>query len=151
MHAAARQQHFHTQFEAPRPHQGDLVQFLPLAPYFSDLLPAPDVLAPSSTQLQTEELLGDAPTPQIVLVGTSYSADGRWNFDGALREVLAEDVLNLAESGRGPFEPMLAYLDNPPATPPPARLIWEIPERYLPAGKPLDPLDERLQVAQAAS
>ncbi len=65
-------------------------------------------------------------------MGTSYSADRRWNFDGALQESLDQEVLNLAQSGKGPFEPMLAYLEHPPEGPAAARLIWEIPERYLP-------------------
>ena len=123
---------------APEEHQGDLMKFLPLAPYFSALMPSADLLVVRSTVAASSgsaeaDLLGDAPAPTVVLVGTSYSADRRWNFDGALRESLGEDVLNLAQSGHGPFEPMLAYLDRPQEGPAPARLIWEIPERYLPA------------------
>ncbi len=111
------------------------MQFLPLAPYFAVLMPRPDLLTTTSTQTQGADLFGDAPMPGVTLVGTSYSADTRWNFDGALRQSLSEDVLNLAQAGHGPFEPMLAYLAQPQDAQAPRRLIWEIPERYLPVGK----------------
>lgn len=116
---------------------GDLLQFLPLAPHFASWLPAADRVRLQYTQAAdtgSEALLAEAPAPRVLLVGTSYSADARWNFDGALREALAADVLNLAEPGRGPFAPMqalLGQLDTLPA--PPRHVIWEIPERYLPA------------------
>lgn len=126
---------FSTEISAPQEHRGDLMQFLPLTPYFSALMPEPDLLTVPSTQAQEADLFGDAPMPGVILVGTSYSADKRWNFDGALRESLAEDVLNLAQAGHGPFEPMLAYLDEPQDGQAPRRLIWEIPERYLPVGR----------------
>jgi alginate O-acetyltransferase complex protein AlgJ len=123
---------------AAEEHQGDLMKFLPLSPYFSRLMPSADRLVVRTTVATSSgsaeaDLLGDAPAPTVVLVGTSYSADRRWNFDGALRESLGEEVLNLAQPGHGPFEPMLAYLEQPLDGPAPARLIWEIPERYLPA------------------
>jgi alginate O-acetyltransferase complex protein AlgJ len=124
---------YQTVVGAPRTHQGDLMQFLPLAPYFSALLPQPDLLVATTTESQSGDLFGDAPAPKVALVGTSYSADKRWNFDGALRQNLEQDVLNMAQIGHGPFEPMLAYLDQPKKEgPAPAYLIWEIPERYLP-------------------
>ena len=125
---------FETEVAETRVHQGDLMQFLPLAPYFSALLPQPDVLVVRATQAPSADLFGDAPAPSVALIGTSYSADARWNFDGALRESLEQDVLNLAKAGHGPFEPMLAYLDQPRSEgPAPRHVIWEIPERYLPA------------------
>lgn len=118
--------------EAERDHSGDLINFLPLAPYFAGLLPAFDRLAPTHTDAAAAvDLLGDAPVAEVALVGTSYSADPLWNFDGALRESLHEDVLNLAESGHGPFKPMEAYLHDS-NSPRPRVLIWEIPVRYLP-------------------
>lgn len=125
---------FQTESGETKLHQGDLMQFLPLSPYFSALLPQPDLLVVRATQSQSADLFGDAPAPRVALIGTSYSADARWNFDGALRQSLEQDVLNLARSGQGPFEPMLAYLDQKPTDAPvPSHVIWEIPERYLPA------------------
>lgn len=143
-------QRYDTEPEAPREHRGDLMQFLPLTPYFDALLPTPDLLVPQVTvAADATDLLADAPLPSTVLIGTSYSADPRWNFDGALRDALDADVLNLAESGRGPFAPMQAFLDQPPTPTQPRRVVWEIPERYLPAAEPLrDP--DRLQLALAA-
>lgn len=143
---------FVTEFAQAQPHQGDLMQFLPLAPYFSLLMPQPDLLSVATTQSLSADLLGDMPAPAVVLVGTSYSADERWNFDGALREVLDEDVLNMASKGRGPFEPMLAYLDQAPQDgEAPRRLIWEIPERYMPTGQTLDNGEPPAQIALGAA
>lgn len=116
-----------------REHSGDLLRFLPLTPYFSSLLPPADQVVEMHTQSPAaNDLLGDTPAPEVILVGTSYSADPSWNFVGFLQAGLGEDVLNLADSGRGPFAPMLDYLRDPTA-PVPRLLIWEIPERYLPA------------------
>lgn len=141
------QQRFDTEADAPQTHRGDLLQFLPLTPYFSALLPQPDLLVPRVTAAAgANDLLSDAPAPETVLIGTSYSADAKWNFDGALRDALDADVLNLAEPGKGPFAPMLAFLQLPVAQASPKRLIWEIPERYLPAAEPRDD-KARLQVA----
>jgi alginate O-acetyltransferase complex protein AlgJ len=71
-------------------------------------------------------------TPIVTLVGTSYSADPKWNFEGYLKEYLQTDVLNAAEQGLGPFETMKKYLQNESfLKTPPKLVIWEIPERYL--------------------
>ncbi|HEY1076338.1 MAG TPA: hypothetical protein VGE51_06585, partial [Fontimonas sp.] len=130
--ATQRPQEFVGRREAERDHSGDLINFLPLAPHFAGLLPAFDRLAPTHTDATAAvDLLGDAAAAEVALVGTSYSADPLWNFDGALRESLHEDVLNLAESGHGPFKPMEAYLRDS-NSPRPRVLIWEIPVRYLP-------------------
>lgn len=136
--AARKAQHFHTEVQAARPHRGDLIQFLPLTPWFDALLPQPDRLPIATTQAEGGDLLSDTPAPELILIGTSYSADARWNFDGALREAFGEDVLNLAQAGHGPFEPMLDFLQRPVTEGRTRQVIWEIPERYLPAGKPLE-------------
>ena len=121
---------FRTMLGPPRPLAGDLTRFLPVLPA---LAPAPDALAvPVTRRLDGGGGLLGADPIAVTLVGTSYSADRRWNFAGALEEALGAEVLNLADEGRGPFEPMQAYLkgrnlrDNPPKL-----VVWEIPERYL--------------------
>ena len=73
----------------------------------------------------------------MVLLGTSFSADRRWNFDGALKQALAVDVQNLAEQGQGPIVPMTRFLtDYLPLSANLKLVIWEIPERYLSVAYP---------------
>jgi alginate O-acetyltransferase complex protein AlgJ len=146
---------------ASEPHRGDLLAFLPLDPYFAALLPEPETIErrrtervegagaepgqdPGSSPGQDpgsspgQDLLGETPAPPVVLVGTSYSADERWNLTGALQEALQDDVVNYAAAGKGPFEPMLEYLLNADQLPSaPRLLVWEIPERYLPIAQEL--------------
>jgi len=130
---------------------GDLFRFLPLAPHFESWLPAGETYEQRHTEqigndAATGGLLDEAPAPEIALVGTSYSANPRWNFIGALQEAFGEDVLSYAVDGRGPFLPMLDYLaDAKFRQRPPRLLIWEIPERYLPR-----PVDLQLQALPAA-
>lgn len=135
---------FRTHTAAAEEHRGDLLRFLPLEPYFSRLLPPPDRIAVSRTErvtdpaLEGDGLFDDSAAPDVVLVGTSYSADARWNLTGALQEALRQDVVNYADKGQGPFVPMLDYLLNSSALPRAPRLvIWEIPERYLPMAQDL--------------
>jgi len=132
---ATSPQRYRSVIARPQNHRGDLVGFLPLDPYFRQLLPADDLL----TELRTEAegpagngLLDEGAAPRIALVGTSYSAHARWNFAGALRQALGEDVANYAREGVGPFRPMLDYLAGGDLRrSPPRLLIWEIPERYI--------------------
>jgi alginate O-acetyltransferase complex protein AlgJ len=123
-------QNFVTERGAPQPHAGDLTRFLPLAPHFAALMPPPDLLTPATTfTAEAGDLLSETPAPSTVLIGTSYSADPSWNFDGALKSALKEDVLNLAESGQGPFTPMRRYVASATRS---RVVVWELPERYLP-------------------
>ena len=129
---------------------GDLMRFLPLDPWFESFLPEPDQL----TQLEPDvpsgagnALLGDAAFPELVLIGTSYSADPRWGFARWLMQALEEDVLNLAKEGEGPMSPMRDFLRRPLEITP-RKLIWEIPERYLPAPERTDPHDLRKAMHQ---
>lgn len=117
---------------------GDLLRYVPLGSYAA-LGPSPDSLMRYETQAvsskaQSEEaLFGDSSLPVVALVGTSYSADERWNFAGFLRQELKADILNAADPGLGPFATMKAYLDSPAFRDTPPRIIvWEIPERYFP-------------------
>lgn len=135
-----------TQPGAVREHQGDLVAFLPLDPLFSALLPAPDQLQMRSTQpleqgSGEDALFGEVKVP-VTLIGTSYSADPRWNFVGALRESLQADVVSHAEDGRGPILPMLTFLQTASLEQSkPSVVIWEFPERYLPVANDLSSFD----------
>lgn len=132
---------YRTRVESTGEFRGDLFRFLPLEPYFSRLLPPPErieVRRTEATAAGGQDLLGDGATPRVVLVGTSYSADPRWNLTGALQEALQEDVVNFAARGKGPFVPMLEYLLNgADAGAAPRLVIWEIPERYLPMAQDL--------------
>lgn len=124
------------------------VKFLPAKTITGDLVAyiTTDALAPLVGLVQenvapyqvnpvaTAEL-GDLFGPQaidIVLIGTSYSANPDWSFAEALKLSLKSDVLNASAQGLGPVKPMLDYLasdtfrDTPPKV-----VIWEFPLRYL--------------------
>src|SRR5581483_361572 len=124
-------------------HRGDLLNFLPLDPYFARLLPPPEEIDVAQTIKEggddSADLLGDAAAPDVALIGTSYSAEREWNFAGALESKLQRDVANYAKEGQGPFAPMIAYLKSDDfRTAKPKLVIWEVPERYLLAHQPLE-------------
>ena len=140
-------ENFVTEAKETAPYKGDLTSFLPLDPLFSNLLPKPDQLQQRSTNpAQAEANGGDAlfadSEVAVGLVGTSYSANPNWNFLGALKQALHSDVVNYAEDGHGPILPMLKYLQTDAfKNSPPHVLIWEFPERYLPAHNDLGEFD----------
>jgi alginate O-acetyltransferase complex protein AlgJ len=129
-----------------QPYAGDLTRFLPLAPLFEGLMPAPDQLQRYETELQNagdgiDALLADSEMP-VALVGTSYSANPNWNFAGALREHLQRDLSNHAQDGQGPILPMLRYLQSDELNDAPAQVvIWEFPERCLPMANDFSDFD----------
>ncbi|RRV08377.1 alginate O-acetyltransferase [Pseudomonas sp. v388] len=138
---------FVTQAKESAPYKGDLTNFLPLDPLFSNLLPKPDTLQQMSTDLVQsapagdDALFADSDVP-VGLVGTSYSANPNWNFVGALKQALRSDVVNYAEDGKGPILPMLKYLQTDAfKNSAPQVVIWEFPERYLPAHNDLGEFD----------
>lgn len=137
---------FVTQVGEEKELEGDLVTFLPFDPLFPELLPPPDRLQQRVTEKADDapaDLFSDEQIP-VALVGTSYSADPSWNFDGALREALMSDLTNHAESGRGPMLPMLKYLQSADLREhPPQVVIWEFPERYLPVANDLSDFDPK--------
>ncbi|CAD5110497.1 alginate O-acetyltransferase [Zestomonas carbonaria] len=140
-------QRFVTDFGKRAPYQGDLTRFLPLDPLFSDLLPPPDHLQQRTTRAadagraDAAALFDDARVP-VALVGTSYSANPNWNFQGALRQALGSDLVSYAEDGNGPLQPMLEYLQSDDfKDSPPQLVIWEFPERYLPMAADLSRFD----------
>ena len=125
---------YSTQVKGRETHKGDLLSYLPLEPYFAEMQPPAEELEQRSTELSSEaggDLFGDS-TPQLALVGTSYSANAKWNFLGALRQSLGSDLYNYAENGHGPLVPMLRLLAKGEAETAGLRLVlWEVPERYL--------------------
>lgn len=114
---------------------GDLVSYVTtdaLAPLVG--LPQEKV-APYQVNPAATADLGDLFGPQsidLVLVGTSYSANPDWSFADALKLSLKSDVLNAAAQGLGPVKPMLDYLASDGfRDAPPKVVIWEFPLRYL--------------------
>lgn len=124
-----------------RPHRGDLLNFLPLDPYFSSMLPPEDNLViekvdvpqPSvSSASQGDLLFSDAAGPKVALVGSSYSANPLWNFRGWIEAGLDEAVANYAKEAVGPFAPMAAYLQSDDfKNQKPRLVVWEMPARSM--------------------
>ena len=84
-----------------------------------------------SPQSGQDALFGDAALP-VTLVGTSYSANKLWHFEGHLKTAMQADILNMADEGQGPFATMRAWLDSGNfKSNKPRLVIWEMPERYL--------------------
>jgi alginate O-acetyltransferase complex protein AlgJ len=136
-------QRFISQKGESQSYAGDLLKYLPLG-IWAKFGPAPDTLetwkteqvtppkAGSSGDLLGNDLLGNNAV-SVALVGTSYSANSKWNFAGFLQEALQTEVLNVALEGKGPMIPMTDYLENAAfKESPPQLIIWEIPERFLP-------------------
>jgi alginate O-acetyltransferase complex protein AlgJ len=122
--------HFSSQAGGMKTIVGDLTNYMP-----GVALPADQVVSYVSgisvaSNNAAQGLFGDA-APAVTLVGTSYSANPNWNFDGFLKVGLKSDVLNMADQGLGPFVVMDKYLQSDAwKTTPPRLLIWEMPERY---------------------
>ena len=140
--AADKTQAFVTTTQAPQPHRGDLLSYLPVDPTFASLLPPLDEIAIPQTAPAPHadagagagadvDLFGDTVNPDVILVGSSYSANPSWNFGGALKQALGADLANLSKQGVGPFPPMVAYLTGEFTQTKPRLVIWEIPERAL--------------------
>jgi alginate O-acetyltransferase complex protein AlgJ len=115
-------------------HEGDLMRYTVIdnnAEVFSLIA---DQFNQWKTERQGEQensLFGNPDLP-LTLVGTSYSANPLWNFDGFLKEFLGTDILNVADEGLGPFETMHNYMNGQTYQEmKPKLVIWEIPERYL--------------------
>lgn len=92
----------------------------------------PEETVPAEGATTEEDLFGDSAEPEVVLVGTSNSTPQVYaNFDGALRQALSADVLNVSVAGAGVDNPMLAYLNSDHYRDKKARLIiWEVPGYY---------------------
>jgi alginate O-acetyltransferase complex protein AlgJ len=130
---------YRTETTGHEPYEGDLLNFLPLGTLQDRLGPPPDRLETRQTQAMSTAAadtgggLFGAQTIPVTLIGTSYSATPNWNFAGALQEALGAEVLNLAAEGQGPLPPMREYLKSTELKgTPPALVVWELPERYIP-------------------
>ncbi len=124
---------FTTTVETTVSHKGDLLTYLPLGFLQERIGPAFDEFTEQKTTSEDTGggLFGSSTIP-ITLVGTSYSANPLWNFEGALKETLGADVLNFASEGAGPVVPMQDYLASQALKDtPPELVVWEIPERFL--------------------
>lgn len=128
----------------------DLESYLPLRPRFAGLLPPPEHyrryrVDSSTVGDDAAALFGDSGRP-LALVGTSYSADERWNFAGFLRAALGSDLDNVSEKARGPFVPMRHFRAQLAAGDSTARwVVWEVPVRSLVAD--YDALQRKLAAA----
>lgn len=125
---------FQTQIVSDLTYSSDLVKYLPLGSLQDH---APEKLEQFETQQMAGSgsalFAGSTNTDIVTLVGTSYSAKAEFHFEGALKQVLQADVLNMALEGKGPFEPMKQYLASKERQETKSSVvIWEIPERYLP-------------------
>lgn len=109
---------------------GDLTRFIPLASWFSEWGPSPEYFDHSKTYAQSNDLFGSEKV-STALVGTSYSADDRWNFSGFLMQESGRDLANYAKKGAGPFSPMLKLVESRSALTDIDLIVWEIPERFL--------------------
>ena len=123
---------FKTSTGVPTPTDGDLEKYIKTGPLSPWLSPAPDMVTQATTE---KEPRGDLFADEIIsvaLIGTSYSAIDKWNFEGALKTALQADVLNLADEGQGPLEPLAKFLKDTDISKTKIRLvIWEIPERFI--------------------
>ncbi len=128
---------FRTQILPPETLDGDLEKYINTGIFSRWLAPPKDQYAPRKTLKEGSEsaqsdLFAEETVP-VTLIGTSYSAIEKWNFDGALKTALQADVLNLADEGQGPLEPMAKFLKGADLEKSGVKLvIWEIPERFVP-------------------
>jgi alginate biosynthesis protein AlgX len=85
----------------------------------------PEKINVYETKREGGNLLGDDAYP-VVMVGSSYSAEAKYNFEGFLKEALGSNVLNVAVSGGGYSASLEAYLlSKEYANEKPKFLIWE--------------------------
>lgn len=131
---------YETALDKTENYKGDLLRYIPVGNLSAQLRLPEDRLpvfqtVESGIELaagDTADLLFSEKSPPITLVGTSYSANPKWNFEGFLKQSLQTDILNAADGGLGPLETMDKYLKNQAfKDTPPQLVIWEIPERYL--------------------
>jgi alginate O-acetyltransferase complex protein AlgJ len=121
---------------AETPYAGDLLRLMGLDQGPEGWRPAPDRQRVRTTRLPEAEggLLDEAPQPEVVLLGSSYSLNG--NFHGALQQALSARVLNFGRAGGGVTGGAREYFGSATAAETRPRLVvWEVLERGL--GQPI--------------
>ncbi|MGV6802535.1 MAG: alginate O-acetyltransferase AlgX-related protein [bacterium] len=82
----------------------------------------------SKSSSNADDLFGDAPLPEITLVGTSYSGVEDFNFAGFIQQETGLEVDNRAMNGGSLNHAMRQYLTSDEfQAHQPAFLVWEIP------------------------
>ncbi|RVT96058.1 cell division protein FtsQ [Rhodovarius crocodyli] len=117
-------------------HAGDLLRLMSLDTAPDWLRPLADTYSATSVQAPEAEggLLDEAPVPEVVLLGSSYSLNG--DFHGALQLALGTRVANFGQAGGGVSGGAMRYFASPAWRENPPRLvIWEVLERAL--GQPI--------------
>ena len=119
-------------------HRGDLLKFIKLGSIMPSLSYPDETIQPILVRASVDDVAsllddGDENPVPVALAGTSYSANTLWSFESHLRNALQTDVLNVAEEGKGPFDPMSGYLKKleDGELDYPQLVIWEMPIRYL--------------------
>lgn len=115
---------------------GDLTTYITsesLAPYVGLDKEHTDLyVAENDSEELVSDLFGDDTQYDVVLIGTSYSANENWSFVEQLKVELSSDVLNLSEEGKGPVTPMLNYINGDLIDEYETKLVvWEFPVRYI--------------------
>lgn len=125
---------FETTLTPDQPFNGDLMKFVDTGWFANWVGIVPEHIDHYETHATQDAglgLFGDADVG-IVLVGTSYSARSDFNFEPALKQATGLDVVNLAQEGKGPFDPMVQALESAAILDiSPQFVVWEIPERYI--------------------
>ena len=112
---------------------GDLLRLMSLDIMPDGWRPTPDRQRLARTEPPPRAaggLLDDDATPQVTLIGSSYSVNA--NFHGFLQEALGAAVTNLAQAGGGFAGAARTYFAGTTfRESPPRVIIWEIPERVM--------------------
>ena len=134
-----RDRPFRTEYGPEADRAGDLLRLMSLEHVPDDLpiklRPLPDREA-SATTTETDPpaatggLLDEAPVPEVILLGSSYSVNA--NFLGALEQALSAPVGQFAQAGGAFWLAARDYFRSPAFhETPPKLIIWEVPERVV--------------------
>ncbi|AQZ94194.1 hypothetical protein ACFSB1_04490 [Halopseudomonas phragmitis] len=127
---------FVTEQIGSKQHSGDLQRYLQfdqrLRPdYFEPVELALYETRRQEQQVDAHSLFGDIGLSTAV-VGTSYTQVAEWNFIGALKQALGQDVMSVAVEAHGPFHAMDNFLKlEPEQRHGIETVIWEFPVRTL--------------------